>query len=134
MKLVNLIPVQIINKMEQGGNNGGQPVIHFADVQPQLLPAGADAEGDEEIVAENMGRYLQLTGPAMNETVSSRQYSETEAPAFTVGIRGGPADPSKMRGRRGTEFKVEDMVAPADQALLEWKNIEFFVPVKKPPR
>ena len=40
----------------------------------------------------------------------------------------------KMRGRRGTEFKVEDMVAPADQALLEWKNIEFFVPVKKPPR
>ena len=115
--------------MEQGGNNGGQPVIHFADVQPQLLPAGADAEGGAE-----MGRYLQLTGPAMNETVSSRQYSETEAPAFTVGIRGGPADASKMRGRRGTEFKVEDMVAPADQALLEWKNIEFFVPVKKPPR
>ena len=26
------------------------------------------------------------------------------------------------------------MIASQDQALLEWKNIEFFVPVKKPPQ
>ena len=116
--------------MEQGGKTSKQQehVIHFSDVRPT-------GPTDSEIVEDGkMGRYLQLTGPKLNETVSSRHYSETEEPGFTHGIKDGLANPSTMRGRRGTEFRLEDMVDPRDQALLEWTNIEFFVPVKTPPR
>ena len=115
--------------MEQGATDSNQRVIHFADVQPQ--PSPSSAKGRE---GEAMSKYLQITGPRMNETVSSRQYSEPEEPPFTFGIKDGLANPNNIRGRRGTEFKAEDMVEPQDQALLEWKNVEFFVPVKKPPR
>ena len=29
------------------------------------------------------------------------------------------------------EYKKEDQISPSDQVLLEWKDIRFFVPVKK---
>ena len=79
--------------------------------------------------------YLSVTGKmGMNqtETVSSRDYQENEEPQFTFGIKDGLAEPGKIRGRHGTLMQKEDLVEPQDQALLEWMNIEFFVPVKKP--
>ena len=59
--------------------------------------------------------------------------SELE-PEFTRGIENGQVAPHKVRGRKGSKHQFEDMVPPQDQALLEWHNIEFFVPVKKPPQ
>ena len=55
-------------------------------------------------------------------------------PEFTHGIENGLALPHKIRGKKGTIYKAEDMIDQQDQTLLEWKNIEFFVPVKKPSR
>ena len=40
--------------------------------------------------------------------------------------------PDTVRGRKAssTNIRPEDMIAPQDRALLEWNDIEFFVPVK----
>ena len=65
-------------------------------------------------------------------TTGSLLGSELE-PEFTHSIANGLVQPHKVRGRKGTVRNIEDMIVPQDQALLEWKNIEFFVPVKKPP-
>lgn len=59
--------------------------------------------------------------------------SELE-PAFTNNITNGLARPHKIRGRKGTVMTAEDIIDQQDQTLLEWKNIEFFVPVKQPPQ
>jgi len=66
------------------------------------------------------------------DTVTTNSVGEMEPPQFTLPVKDGYAPPNKTRGRKGTSIKMEEMIQPQDQALLEWKQIEFFVPVKKP--
>lgn len=113
--------------MEQGGDNsdGNSRVIHFADVQPQLL-------GQSEIEDRPLSNYLQVTGMNVNETVESNSLLGSVEPEFNFGVKDGLAKLGRIRGKSGHEIKPDEMVEQQDQALLEWKNIEFFVKVKKP--
>ena len=82
-----------------------------------------------------MDSYMQATGVSLARTVESQALMGDELePEFTKGIENGLARPHKIRGRKGTLFKAEDMIDQQDQTLLEWNNIEFFVPVKQPPK
>ena len=55
------------------------------------------------------------------DTVTSHSTLEMEPPQFTLPVKDGYAAPNKMRGRKGTSIKMEEMIQPQDQALLEWK-------------
>ena len=68
----------------------------------------------------------------IGESFASTDYLQTDEPDWTSKIENGQVPANKVRGKSGTFHKLEDMVAPQDQALLEWSNIEFYVPVKEP--
>ena len=77
--------------------------------------------------------YMKFTGMAIAESVSSESLLENEQPAFLQGVENGMAPLHKVRGKKGLLIKAEDMIPAEDQALIEWKNIQFHVPVKDPP-
>ena len=79
-----------------------------------------------------MSSYDQMTGMNVNETIESGSLLDTDEPEFNFGVKDGLAQVGKLRGKSGHEIKPDEMIETQDQALLEWKNIEFFVPVKKP--
>ena len=97
--------------MEQGGNNSR--LIHFADVAP-VVHSQTEIE---QSVGEKEGRYLNVKQDIQTElqssrSASSRSYLQNEEPQFTFGVENGLAAPNKVRGRRGTAIKPEDMIAP----------------------
>ena len=61
----------------------------------------------------------------------SSRSSRSNDVAF-ANIEEDPMAPTEIRGRKSssTNIRPEDMIAPSDRALLEWNDIEFFVPAK----
>ena len=57
---------------------------------------------------------------------------ESIEPRFTADVTNGLVPVYKVRGKKDVKIKSEDMIIAQDQALLEWLNVQFFVPVKKP--
>ena len=64
---------------------------------------------------DEMHPLLKMTGVAIAETVGTNSLLGPDLePGFTHGIMNGLAQPHKVRGRKGTVYKAEDMINPQD--------------------
>lgn len=82
--------------------------------------------------SEGFNRYSGV-GNIAATTVRTDSLGSYIQPSFSQPVLDGTSPRNKVRGRGDTKIAAEDMILPQDQALLEWHNIEFFVPSKQPP-
>ena len=69
---------------------------------------------------------------AIGRSVSNSSRSSRSNDVAFADIENDPMAPAIVRGRKSssTNIRPDDMIAPQDRALLEWNDIEFFVPAK----
>ena len=93
-----------------------------------------DEEGSQLIVESSDVDYREYNqGKRANglmNTATTMSYLGSEQTDNASRLESRLASSSRIRGKKGIMHNNEDMIAPQDQAMLEWSNIEFYVPVK----
>ena len=93
-----------------------------------------DDEGSQLILENSDVDYREYNqGKRANglmNTATTSSYLGTEQTDNASGLESRLASSSRIRGKQGIMHNNQDMIEPQDQAMLEWSNIEFYVPVK----